>query len=94
MKDALRMMDALADGNRLKILNMLRDRAMCVGDIAKRLKMSQPAVSHHLFVLKSVNLVHAERNGKQIIYRMNGNMMDDLLTYLTDKLGGGKHEKK
>jgi DNA-binding transcriptional ArsR family regulator len=93
MKDVVGMFNALADGNRLKILLMLRDRDMCVGDMAKRLRMSQPAVSHHLFVLKSLNLVHANRNGKQNIYSINGNMMEDLVKYMAGKFGGEKNEK-
>lgn len=85
MKDAIRLFSTLADGNRLKILLMLREQDMYVNDIAKKLRMSQPAVSHHLFVLKSVNLVHNERQGKQVLYSINKKMMEDFVDYLGDK---------
>lgn len=85
MKDAIRLFSALADGNRLKILLMLREEDLCVGDIAKKLRMSQPAVSHHLFVLKSLNLVRNQRQGKQVLYSINNKMMEDFVDYLEDK---------
>lgn len=93
MKDAYRMFKAMADGNRLKVMLMLMESDMCVGDISERLKMSQPAVSHHLSQLKGVNLVKTERNGKQIVYSINRNMMDDLLEYLSQRFKGEAHEK-
>ena len=88
MKDAYRLFSALADGNRLKILLMLREEEIWVNEIARRMKMSQPAVSHHLFVLKSVNLVDSRRNGKQILYSVNDNMMEDFVEYIVDRFKG------
>lgn len=48
---------ALAEGNRRRILAVVRDRAHAVGDIAAQVGMSQQAVSHHLQVLRSAGLV-------------------------------------
>jgi DNA-binding transcriptional ArsR family regulator len=48
---------ALADGNRRRILALVRDQARPVGEIAEQVAMSQQAVSHHLRVLRGAGLV-------------------------------------
>lgn len=57
------------DPNRLAIIRILggEDR-ICVSDIAKRLKMSVAAVSHHMRALARDKLVIPERHGKRICY--------------------------
>ena len=60
---------ALADETRQGILKMLLQRGeVSVGEIVAAFKLSQPAVSHHLSVLKSYDLVRGRRDGKQIFY--------------------------
>ena len=65
---------ALGDPNRLKIIKMLNlnaENGMCVGALAKRLGISQPAVSQHLKVLKYVGIVEPTRDGVRVHYRVN-----------------------
>lgn len=52
---------ALADGNRRRILALVRDEPRAVGEIAEQVAMSQQAVSHHLRVLKGAGLVTEQR---------------------------------
>jgi ArsR family transcriptional regulator len=61
-----RVFQALAAGTRIRLLCMLKDRPMCVGDIAAELGVTQGAVSQHLRILRSAGLVEAERQGYHV----------------------------
>ena len=52
---------ALSDGNRRRILALVRDQPRSVGEIAQQLGMSQQIISHHLGVLRSSGLVSEQR---------------------------------
>ena len=62
---------ALASRQRLKILSLLAKRPLCVNAIARSLKISQPAVSQHLEVLRGAQLVVGDRSGVMVHYRMD-----------------------
>lgn len=62
-----------ADSTRLRIIHILFDGPISVGDIAESLGMSQSAISHQLKYLKDSNLVKSERDGKSMFY----SLMDD-----------------
>lgn len=65
------MFGAMADPTRLKILELLRTRELCVSDICKRFEMTQPSISHHLDILKRAGLVLREKRGREVYYRFN-----------------------
>lgn len=71
MKKIAEFYKALGDEIRLKILHMLTEQEMCVCEIIDRLEMSQPAVSHHLKVLRQAGLVKDSRDGKWIYYSLD-----------------------
>lgn len=52
MKDFLKVMKALSDPNRVKIVKMLQHRSLCVCEMRAALGISQPAVSKHLKLLE------------------------------------------
>jgi ArsR family transcriptional regulator, lead/cadmium/zinc/bismuth-responsive transcriptional repressor len=60
----------LGDPSRIKIINALFYSALCVGDLAAVLDMSQSAVSHQLKLLKSANLVRYRKDGKVVTYSL------------------------
>lgn len=64
---------ALADPTRIRILNMLAksDEAICVCDIVDQFSLGQPAISHHLRVLREARFVFAERRGTFMYYQVN-----------------------
>jgi DNA-binding transcriptional ArsR family regulator len=62
---------AMGDRTRRAILECLAERPLAVGDIAKGLPVSQPAVSQHLKVLKAAGLVADRAAGTRRIYRLN-----------------------
>ena len=71
--DTAEVFKALGDASRLKILRLISKNGnnLCVGMIAGKLDISQPAVSQHLKVLKNSGLVIADRKGYHIHYSVN-----------------------
>ena len=67
---------ALADVTRLKIVQMVSDKEMCVYDIFQELNISQPAVSHHLKILKQAGLIVGCKKGKRVLYSVDDNRRD------------------
>ena len=61
----------LADPTRLRIINALILAEMCVCDIAALFDMTQPAVSHHLKVLRQTQLVKYRREGRIVYYSLD-----------------------
>jgi ArsR family transcriptional regulator, arsenate/arsenite/antimonite-responsive transcriptional repressor len=62
---------ALADPTRLRLLNLIADREICVCYFVDILDMSQPKISRHLAYLRRVGLVATRRQGRWVHYRMN-----------------------
>ena len=61
---------ALAEPNRLRIIELLREGPRPVGEIAARLQLRQPQVSKHLRVLSDAGLVEVQPSAQQRIYRL------------------------
>lgn len=61
----------LGDSTRIKILQVLTKREMCVCDIAAALSMGQSAISHQLRVLRSARLVKFRKEGKEAWYSLD-----------------------
>jgi DNA-binding transcriptional ArsR family regulator len=66
-----RIFKALSAETRIRIVQLLKGRAMCVGALSARLDVTQGAVSQHLRVLREANLVIAEKRGYYVHYRVN-----------------------
>jgi ArsR family transcriptional regulator len=71
LDDTAELFKALADPTRLRIVNALLLAEICVCDVAELLEMSQPAVSHHLKILRQARLVRTRRDGRTIYYRLD-----------------------
>jgi ArsR family transcriptional regulator len=74
MRQANRSLDqlfrALADPTRLRLLNLIADREICVCYFVEILRTSQPKVSRHLAYLRKAGIVTARRDGKWMHYRL------------------------
>ena len=88
---------ALADPTRLKLVKLLCRQhfpdAICVNAMASILGVSQPAVSQHLRVLKTVGLVTAQRRGYRIHYSIDLRRLEtcrDLVSAMADTPRTGK----
>jgi DNA-binding transcriptional ArsR family regulator len=73
---------ALGDATRREIFERVADRPTAVGELARGLPVSRPAVSQHLKVLKDAGLVVDRRAGNQRIYQLNPDGVDALRAYL------------
>jgi DNA-binding transcriptional ArsR family regulator len=62
---------ALSDGTRQEILRLLENDQRTVGEIVGNFNLSQPTISRHLSVLKEADLVVDQRQGQNVIYRLN-----------------------
>jgi DNA-binding transcriptional ArsR family regulator len=65
-----RTFTALAEPNRLRIVELLRDNPHPVGEIAKRLRLRQPQVSKHLRVLSAAGIVSVRPAAQRRIYHL------------------------
>lgn len=61
---------AMADPTRVRIIGLLADAEVCVGDLCLVLGMSQPAGSHHLKLLRLLNIVQSRKEGQHVFYRL------------------------
>jgi DNA-binding transcriptional ArsR family regulator len=73
---------ALGDPTRRAIVERLADRPRAVGDLARELPVSRPAVSQHLKVLKNAGLVMDRPVGNRRIYQLDPDGVDALRAYL------------
>jgi ArsR family transcriptional regulator len=64
------MFRAFSDRTRLRILHLLGDGEICVGDLVKILRMPQPTVSRHLAYLRRAGLVASRREGQWAFYSL------------------------
>lgn len=81
-QQAAKVLDALGDPTRRAVLEMIRGGARPVGEIARHLPVSRPAVSQHLRVLKEAGLVRDRRNGTQRLYAVDPEGLSALRAYL------------
>jgi ArsR family transcriptional regulator len=80
----------LADKSRLKILLALaREGELHVSALCELLLQSQPAVSHHLTLLRMAGLVGFRRDGKHNFYRVDSALVRDLLEQFFNDSGNG-----
>jgi len=76
------VLDALGDPTRRAILEVLEGGAKPVGEIARQLPVSRPAVSQHLRVLKEAGLVRDRKEGTRRLYSVDADGLRALRTYL------------
>ncbi len=70
MEQFIRVMKALSDPNRVKIVKMLTWGELCVCEIQACLGLAQPTVSKHLKILEKAGLVQKERDGLWVNHRL------------------------
>jgi len=66
-----RVLKVLAVGTRVRIVELLKGRALCVNALAARLDVTQSAVSQHLRVMRDAELLIDEKRGYYVHYRLN-----------------------
>jgi DNA-binding transcriptional ArsR family regulator len=79
---AERVLDALGDGTRRRILVRLRNRARFAGELAAGMNVTRSAVSQHLQVLKSAGLVAVTADGTRRLYQIDTRGIEALRRWL------------
>jgi DNA-binding transcriptional ArsR family regulator len=72
----------LADPNRRRILDLLRERERPVGELVRALSVSQPAVSKHLRVLREAEVVEARVDAQRRLYRVRPEPLREIDAWL------------
>lgn len=81
--EAISLLKALADENRLKIVKELsKSDEMCACRLLEILDCNQSTLSHHMRVLANSKLVLARKDWKWVHYSLNRELLDDLKSYL------------
>jgi len=70
LKRLVNTMRALSDAIRLRIINLLHDRELCVCEIVDTLALPQSTISRHLTVLKNAGIVEDRRYGQWAFYKL------------------------
>lgn len=90
-----RMLHAIADPTRRRILQALKERGgcsigkdvgLCASDIEMRVHLSQPTISHHMSILKKAGLVEAKKLGLWMWYRRKEGALREFAKALKENL--------
>ena len=75
----VQILKALANANRLKILILLNEHELSVGQLEKMIDLSQSALSQHLAVLRKTKIVKTRRIAQTIYYKLDNNLVGQIL---------------
>jgi DNA-binding transcriptional ArsR family regulator len=84
LPDALSLLKTLADPSRLRMVSWLAEREYAAGELAERLGLSEPTVSHHVARLHAAGLVQLRMAGTQRFYRLNPERLARFRAYVAD----------
>jgi DNA-binding transcriptional ArsR family regulator len=82
MKNVNSVFSALADETRRRIIVMLAKDRMSVNEIAGNFKISRPAISKHLRLLRQSRLVSQKKEGREVYYNFNPKPMKEVFNWL------------
>ena len=74
--ELVKVLKALGDENRVRILNLLRKRNMCVCELETVLNITQSNVSRHLLKLKEADIIDFEKQGQFVFYKINDPILE------------------
>ena len=77
---------ALGDPTRVRIIHLLSQAELCVHDLTQLLGTTQPAMSHHLRLLRMLRLVRTRRDGRAIYYSLDDEHVLELFTCSRDHI--------
>lgn len=92
MKELIKVLKALSDPNRMRIMKMLQKREMCVCELAEALGIAQPSVSRHMKILTDADLVAYRREGIWLHYLWNKSPTNPYASSLLAHLEGWLEE--
>jgi ArsR family transcriptional regulator len=83
-KKAEKIAKALADPNRLQIIKEIRKQKDCLycAEINDVINLAQPSICHHLKMLTDTEIILAEKEGRNVKYRLNNEVLDEYIDFL------------
>ncbi|MBU0908480.1 MAG: metalloregulator ArsR/SmtB family transcription factor [Proteobacteria bacterium] len=93
MKRFVRVMKALSDPSRVKIIKILGVKELCVCELRQLLGLAQPTVSKHLKILEEAGLVDYRKEGSWIIYRLSAGEDSEYARVMLGNLKGWLDEE-
>lgn len=97
LEAAAKILSKIGNPTRLKIVRLLvraGDDGLAVGDIQKKLEIPGSTLTHHITHLKSVGVITQQRNQTILICKMEYEVLEDLVDYLTKECCADLTEKK
>jgi ArsR family transcriptional regulator len=88
MKEFIKVMKALSDPNRVKMLKLLQRRVLCVCEIQAALGLAQSTASKHLKILEEAGLIDYRKEGLWVNYRLADGAKSP---YVASLLGNLRH---
>ena len=88
MKELLKILKALGDETRIRIIKMLLERALCVCELTDVLGINQSSVSHHLKILEDAGLVEHKRDGQWINYELSVDRANEFVQEILNLIEG------
>ena len=76
------ILSALSDGERRKILTILKEGKISSSDLAKRMEMTPQALSYHLKKLKKADLIYETKFKNFIFYELNLTILDEVVFWI------------
>ena len=86
----LAVFQALADENRLRIIDVLKEGERCVCDLQSSVDIGQSLLSHHLRVLREVGLVRSRREGRWVHYTLADDVLATAEVWLAETRQGAR----
>jgi ArsR family transcriptional regulator len=87
-REGSELLKALADANRLLILDMLSGGELCGCMLLEGLSVTQPTLSHHMKILCEAGLIAGRKEGKWTHYSLNVEVAQGVVDYLAHILSG------
>ncbi len=69
--EGIKVFKALADDNRLEIIELLMNGELCACELLEQLKIGQSTLSHHMHILCEADLVDSRKQGKWMYYSLS-----------------------
>jgi len=94
MKQFIRVMKALSDPNRVKIIKMLEKKELCVCELTAALGLAQSTVSKHLKQLEDADLVEYRKDGAWVNYRLAAQGGEPFAAAMLKQMGQWLNDEK
>jgi len=78
-----RIFKAMSDENRLRIIDLLKEKERTASDLLELMDFGQSTLSHHMKILMNAGVVSAKRQGKWVIYSIDPGAMDRMQDWIS-----------